>query len=102
MLADYLIGISMALIGKSKKGGLKSNVGYTGIVKKSVTLFIVTITGVLEVLLQVTYLQEVVTIAFICNELISINEHAQTLGLPTVNIIDLLKNKGVLKNDNKR
>lgn len=91
MLADYLIGISLAIIGKSKKGTLKSTINYTGIVKKTVMLFIVAITGLLQKLLQVDNFQQVVTVAFIGNELLSIAEHAQVLGIPVVNIMTTLK-----------
>lgn len=99
MLADYLIGISMALSGNSKHGGLKSSVGYTGIVKKSIMIFIVIIMGLLEQLLMIDFLQKTISIAFIINEILSILENAERLGLPVKPITKILKLKKEDEND---
>ena len=101
MLADYLIGIAMAISGNSKHGSLKSHVGYTGLVKKSVMIFIVVIMGLLEQLLNINFLQKTITIAFIFNELVSIVENASLLGLPVANILPMLKNRQMKGDDNK-
>lgn len=101
MLADYLIGIAMAISGNSKHGALKSHVGYTGLVKKSVMIFIVVIMGLLEKLLNIDFLQKTITIAFIFNELVSIVENASLLGLPVANILPMLKNRQMKGDDNK-
>lgn len=93
MLADYLIGIAMALSGNSKHGRLKSSVGYTGIVKKSTMIFIVIIMGLLEQLLMIDFLQKTISIAFIINEILSILENAERLGLPVKLITKILKIK---------
>lgn len=101
MLADYLIGIAMAISGDSKHGSLKSHVGYTGLVKKSVMIFIVVIMGLLEQLLNINFLQKTITIAFVFNELVSIVENASLLGLPVANILPMLKNRQMKGDDNK-
>lgn len=101
MLADYLIGIAMAISGNSKHGGLKSHVGYTGLVKKSVMIFIVVIMGLLEKLLNINFLQKTITIAFIFNEVISILENAEILGIPITNITKFIKRKGEQNDTNK-
>lgn len=99
MLADYLIGIAMALSGNSKHGRLKSSVGYTGIVKKSTMIFIVIIMGLLEQLLMIDFLQKTISIAFIINEILSILENAEILGLPVKPITKILKIKKENKDD---
>lgn len=101
MLADYLIGIGMAVSGNSKHGKLTSHIGYTGLVKKSVMIFIVVIMGLLEQLLNINFLQKVITIAFIFNELISILENAELLGIPINSISKVLKRKGNENDTNK-
>ena len=102
MLADYLIGIAMAISGNSKHGSLKSHVGYTGLAKKSVMIFIVIIMGLLERLLNINFLQKTITIAFIFNELVSIIENASLLGLPVANILPILKNRQIEKGDGNK
>lgn len=98
MLSDYLIGVSMAVSGNSKHGKISSQVGYTGIVKKSIMLFIVVIMGLLEQILKIDFLQKTITIAFIFNELLSIFESAEKMGIPINTIIlNFINRKGEKK-----
>lgn len=101
MLADYLIGIAMAVSGNSKHGKLTSHVGYTGLVKKSVMIFIVVIMGLLEQLLNINFLQKTITVAFIFNEVVSILENAEILGISINSISKVLKRKGEQNDTNK-
>lgn len=91
MLADYLIGFSISLVGKGKHGSIQSMIGYLGIVKKSTMIFIVVVLHSLEPLLKIYNLQEIVTFAFIFNECVSIYEHAKALGLNNEFISSFLK-----------
>lgn len=93
MLADYLIGLSLSIIGKGKKGKLKSSIGREGIVKKTVMLFVTFLLGLLEPFLQINFLQDLVVFAFIFNELVSINEHAEAVGLPLTKIFKAILRK---------
>lgn len=101
MLADYLIGIAMAISGNSKHGGLKSYVGYTGIVKKAIMIFIVVIMGLLEQLLNINFLQKTITVAFIFNEVVSILENADRVGVPINKMLKIFDRKGEQNDKNK-
>ncbi len=99
---DYLTGVVVAGVfhksNKSKGGGLKSTIGWQGICRKGVTLAIVLIACRLDLLLNTSYIKDVVVIGFCTNELISIVENAGLMGVPMpgviTNAIDILRKKG--------
>jgi toxin secretion/phage lysis holin len=97
---DYITGLAVGVFGKSlktDKGGLNSNVGYKGLVKKCMVMVFLLIAVRLDMLLGIDYVKNAVIIGFIANELISITENAGLLGLPIpkviMNIIEILKKK---------
>ena len=97
---DYITGFLVGAFGKSlktEKGGLNSNVGYKGLVKKCMVLVFLFIAVRLDMLLGIDYVKNAVIIGFIANELISITENAGLLGVPIpkviINIIEILKQK---------
>lgn len=100
MAIDFITGIIVALLCKSKKtesGGLSSGIGLQGISKKVVTLFLVMVAYRIDLTLGIDYVKTTAIIAFIVNEVISIAENAGLLGLPMPSIlkkaIDILKGK---------
>ena len=87
---DYITGAATAVCGKSPKsesGRLSSKIGWRGLVKKCVTLLLVLVAVRLDL-----------TIAFSCNELLSIVENAGLLGVPMPELlrqaIDILQRRG--------
>ncbi|WP_295219950.1 phage holin family protein [Ruminococcus sp.] len=101
MSIDYLTGLIIAAVGKSRKsknGHLSSFIGWKGLAKKVVSLLLVLVAVRLDIVLGTSYIRDGVCIAFMCNELISIVENAGLLGVPMPGVltkaIDLLQNKG--------
>lgn len=98
---DYLTGIIVAAVfkksKKSKSGALNSQVGWKGLCKKGVELLIVLVAYRLDLLLGSNYVKDLVVIAFICNEVISIVENSGAMGVPIpkviVKAIDVLQQK---------
>lgn len=106
MAADYITGIIVAALKRSKKtesGGLSSKVGFIGLAKKFMILLFVLIGQRLDLVIGVDYIRNAVIIGYIANELISITENAGLLGLPLPEVvtdtIDILKTKS-RKEDN--
>ena len=100
MCLDFIMGILMGFLNKSKKtntGGLSSRVGLIGLVKKCLILVFVIVGHFMDVLLGFNYIQNIVIIGFSVNEIISLTENASLMGLPLPNIIvkaiELLKEK---------
>lgn len=100
MIIDYLTGIITAMLGnsvKSEHGNLSSKVGFIGIVKKGIMIFIVLIGYRMDILLEVEYVRDCVVLMFAANETISILENAALIGVPIpkvlVRVIDVLKVK---------
>lgn len=100
MATDYLLGLIVALMRRSKKtasGGLSSVVGWYGLFRK-ITVLVLVIVGVnLDALLDITMVRSGIIIFYTINELISITENAELMGLdiPDVlkKVIELLKGK---------
>ena len=105
MAIDYITGLIVAGLfnnsPKTKKGGLKSSIGFKGLCRKGMILLYVLIAYRIDLVLGVNYIKDCICIAFICNELISITENAGLMGVPVPDVmtkcIDVLKQKG----DNK-
>lgn len=108
MVIDYLTGLAVAgIFKKSTKttdGGLESKAGWKGLIRKFSVLAIVLIAAQLDVLLNSSYIRDVVIYSFLANELLSIIENMGLMGvpLPTVleNAVSVLNKKGD-KNSNE-
>lgn len=107
MVIDFVSGMVVAGVfkksPKTKTGALESNTGFKGVCKKCMILVFVLIGYCLDMSLGVDYIRNLVIIAFIANELISITENAGLMGLPIppviTNAIDILKQKGEVQHD---
>lgn len=101
MCADYITGFIVAALfrnsPKSETGGLNSDVGARGLAKKCVVILFVYIAVRLDAVMGTTYLKDVVCIAYIVNELVSLIENAGLMGVPIpapiVSAIDILKQR---------
>lgn len=101
MIVDWLTGLAVAAVfhnsEKTKGGGLKSSVGFIGLIKKFVELLIVACMYRVDKLLGINYLMNVSIIGFAVNELISIVENAGLMGIPlpstVAKAIELLNSK---------
>ena len=80
MAVDYMTGLIVAgVFHKSKKsegGTLESRAGFKGICKKVMMLLCVLVTA------GTTVVKDGITIAFLCNEALSIVENAGLMGIP--------------------
>lgn len=107
MFADYFLGILNAMFfkksDKTETGGLSSKVGFKGLAKKSCILIFVIVGAKIDILLGTNYVKDGVCIAFIVNELVSMVETSNLMGVPMppiiINCIDILKQKENNKND---
>lgn len=85
MVADYIAGIIIAgVFHKSKKtetGSLSSAAGLKGISKKVFMLIMVVVANQADILLHITYFRDAAIIALCTNELISLIEHANVVGI---------------------
>lgn len=93
MAIDYILGVSLSIIGKSKHGdgNISSKVGYKGLVKKINMVLLVGLAVIIEDYLlvmgmHVKYIKDVTIVAFIVNESISIIENSKLAGLDMPNI----------------
>ena len=101
MAADYVTGVLVAAVfRKSRKtasGALSSKAGFTGLLKKGVTLLIVMVAHGVEQAAGVPYIREAAVFAFMANEIVSLIENAGLMGIPVPSVvtkaIDLLKNR---------
>lgn len=101
MIIDYLSGLTVAgIFSKSTKtetGKLNSTIGFKGLCKKCMIFVFVIIGYQLDKLLQIDYVQNLIIISFIANELLSIVENAGLMGVPVPAVIskaiDLLNRK---------
>lgn len=87
MVLDYLTGIIAAGVfhksNKSKSGALSSKAGFKGLFKKVVMLIIVVIANRIDILMGFDgILYNMIVIAYIANEAISILENAIAMGIP--------------------
>lgn len=102
MVADYITGLLCASIfknsPKSADGGLESKAGFKGLVRKFAILILVLIGAQIDIILKTTYVKDMVIIAFIANETISIIENIGLMGVPIpqaiTKAITLLNEKG--------
>lgn len=101
MIIDYITGLMVAMFfnnsQKTENGGLKSSVGWKGLVKKCYVILLIFVAQRLDMTLDTSYIKDAVCIGFICNEILSILENGGLMGInyPPIlkNSIDVLKNK---------
>lgn len=91
MIIDYLSAIIQAIMGKSLKsenGKLNSTVGFKGIFKKIMVLLMVLVGHRIDITFNLTYVKDIITLSYICNEFISIVENLTFIGLDKLPIFD--------------
>lgn len=101
MLVDYITGLVVAGVfkksTKTETGALESKAGWKGICRKGTTLLIILVGYRLDLAIGTNYIRDMVVIAFIVNEALSIMENAGLMGIPLPSIltksIDVLKKK---------
>ena len=98
MVADYIIGIVVAVLKLSKKtetGGLNSSVGFIGLVKKGGILVMVWIGYQVDVTFNLNIARHMIILGFLANEVISVIENLGLLGVvkndAVIKVIDILK-----------
>lgn len=86
MVIDYVSGLIVAFAGKSPKtseGGVSSEIGFKGLLKKAVILLIVVLATLLDRITGDGAVFQMATVAYyIANEGISILENAVLMGIP--------------------
>jgi toxin secretion/phage lysis holin len=105
MAIDYITGLVVAGIFKrsrlSEHGALSSRAGFKGIIKKCMMILFVLIGYQLDKVVGLEFIRYAVIFAFMANELISIIENANLMGIPIPVVlkraIGLLKKKGDLE-----
>ena len=101
MAIDYITGILVAGVfhasPKSENGALESKAGLKGILRKGGMLLVVLIACRLDLMLGAHFIRDVVVIALVSNESLSIIENLGLMGVPIpapiINAIEVLKNK---------
>lgn len=101
MAVDYFSGMIVAGVfkksQKTKNGALESSAGWKGLCRKGMTLVIVLVAVRLDIIIGTNYIRDLVCIAFITNETISIIENAGLMGVPVPAVItkaiEVLKEK---------
>ncbi|MBS5843912.1 MAG: phage holin family protein [Clostridiales bacterium] len=105
---DYVTGMLVAGVfqksTKTKNGALESHVGWKGICRKGVTLLIILIAHRLDLVMGSDFIRDVVVIAYIVNESVSIIENVGQMGIPIPKVlaraIEVLKNKSEKESEN--
>lgn len=100
---DYITGLVVAAwfnnSPKSESGKLESQAGFKGLLRKCMILLFVLIGARLDMVMGASYVRDGICIAFMTNELVSIIENADLMGLPIPKI--LKKAVNVLKSHDK-
>lgn len=101
MAVDYITGVIVAALGKSRKsesGHISSHAAVVGIIKKAVILLIVLVAAALESATGTEFIRDTVIIFFLGSEGISIVENAGLLGVPMPAVLkkwfEVLRDKG--------
>ena len=106
MVADYATGVAVAgIFHKSKKtetGRLKSIAGAKGLAKKGMILLAVLIAYRLDLTAGTTYIRDMVILAFVANEALSIIENAGLMGVPMPAVITKAVDMLQQDKDNKK
>lgn len=94
VVGDYITGLLASLMDGT---GLSSKVGFKGIAKKVMIFFLVLVAHKLDVAMEVKILMNVVVYFYVSNELISLVENFNRMGIPVpkqlVGIIEAIKGK---------
>ena len=98
---DYFTGVLVALVFRksphTESGGLSSNVGWKGLLRKFILIIVVAAAYQIDKVIGTAYIRDAVAIAFIANETLSLIENAGLMGVPIPNIllrgIEVLKGK---------
>lgn len=94
VVGDYLTGLLASVLDGS---GLSSKVGYKGIARKVMILFMVLVAHKLDLALDIRVVMNMVIYFYVSNELISVIENMGRMGVPVprqlVNIIYALKGR---------
>ena len=91
MIIDYITAIVQGIMGKSLKtenGKLNSSVGFKGLFKKIMILLMVLVGHRIDITFNFSYVKDVITLSYICNEFISIVENLTFIGLDKLPIFD--------------
>jgi len=108
MAIDYISGwVVAAVFKKSRKtssGAVNSTVGFKGIAKKVMLLFLVAAAHQIDLGIGTAFVRTAVIFAFAANELVSLMENAGLMGIPwppmLKRALDLLREKGEHTDDN--
>lgn len=90
MAVDYISGLAAAIWHKSPKtpnGGLNSDVGLHGIIRKVMMLLAVLVGAQLDRVIGSDFVRDCVVVAFCANECLSIVENAGIMGVPMPKVI---------------
>lgn len=109
MAIDFVTGLMVAGIfhnsQKTESGKIESKASFKGLCRKCMILLFVLIGARLDITIGASYIRDGICIAFIVNELISIIENAEHMGLPIPQVlmsaINTLKSKSENKSENK-
>lgn len=103
MAVDYISGLVVAGVFhaslKSAGGGLDSNVGWKGLVRKVATLAVILIAHFVDLLIGTQYIRDAVVIFFTLNEILSILENCALMGVPIPKV--LISGLDILKKESK-
>lgn len=107
ILADYAAGLVVAGVfkksGKTANGGLESNAGWKGLMKKCGILLLVLVAAQVDRLItgDMSFVRDGTIIALVANEGLSILENIGLMGVPLPdklkNALEVLKGKGESK-----
>lgn len=102
MAIDYILGIIIAFLKlspKSTNGGLSSNVGFRGLMKKVGILIFIWIGFQIDTVFHIDMARHMIIIGYLLNEVISVTENLNILGVMKIdavtNMINILKTKTV-------
>ena len=94
VVGDYITGLLASLIDGT---GLSSKVGFKGIAKKVMILFLVLVAHRLDIALGLHTVMNMVAYFYVTNELVSLAENIGRMGVPVpkqlVNVVYVLKGK---------
>lgn len=108
MAADYATGLGTGLFcrsGKTKSGGLSSQAGFRGLVRKCAMLVLVLLGALLDSVTGNSCIRDGICLFLIANEGLSILENLGLMGVPyppfLQNILEALKDKNSQRKEGK-
>ena len=106
MAVDYVLGIIVALMGKSPKtenGGLASDIGFKGLLKKAVIMMLVLLASLVDMAIGTgaNSFRTMACLFYIANEGLSVIENSALAGVPwpekLKNALEMMKTKDDVK-----